>query len=175
MANVNTDAVLTRVREVLEGDASATRAVALDTYLANLPPGLVSDEQSRRAMVNPRYDVRVVSLKPHPSMPPTGSSLGLYTLELEVVTARQLTLIHNLSDTRRDDVAALAAVDGDVISQALCYPFNLFQTLAGTLTYLVNGCLKYDSSSLTRFEVPADGPGIIETTHRFHGVFAIDR
>ncbi len=177
MANVDTDAILTRVREVLEGDVLAIRAVDAGRFTGSLPPGLTDGEASRRGVVGPRYDVRLTSIEPHPSRPPNGSTLGIYTISLEVVINRHVYLDRAIVDDNRDAYfAGLAVDDGDVIRQALEYPGNLIQVFAtAAQTGLVGGALVWASSEVVRFEMPGQGPGLIESTHAFTGVVTVDR
>lgn len=176
MANVDVDAVLTRAREILEGDALGHRIPSAGSYIGGLPPGVTDAEASRRGLVAPRYDVRVTALEPHPSRPPAMHTLGIYTIEISVAIVRHVYLEAALiSEDRDQSYTGLALNDGDVIRQALEFPFNMTQTNAAAQTGLVGGCLTYASSELVRYEMPGSGPGLIESSHAFTGVLTVDR
>lgn len=177
MANISTDALLDRVREVLAGDTLVANAIPAGTFTANLPPGLGDTEASRRSMATPSYDVRLQAVEPHPSRPPNSDSLGLYVIRLGVVVVQHVYLDRAINDDERHSYYTSAATQyGDMIAQALIYPGNLHRVFAtGLDTGLVGGCLRNDGIRMVRFEMPGQGPGLIESEHDFWGVIAVDR
>lgn len=174
MAYLAADPILTRIREVLESGAGVLRTIASGTYYGDFHEGLSEQEQARRALTKPRYDVRAVSLTRNEASPPNMHSLGLKNIEIEVKVTRNLTFSEATADALRDDMLALAIQDGDVISQALGYTANLATTTSGTATGLVSGVLEYEGSDIGEVETPdGDRPGRAETLHRFTGRVAI--
>lgn len=177
MANISTSAILTRMREVIDGDVTASCAIPAGTFGGSLPPGIGDTEASRRAMNVPRYDVRLLGVEPHPSRPPNADSLGLYVVRVAVAVIQHVYLDRAINDDERHSYyAALATQYGDMLTQALIYPGNLHRVFAtGLDTGLVGGCLRSDGIRVIRFEMPGQGPGLIESEHDFWGVIAVDR
>jgi hypothetical protein len=177
VANVTPENVIARVREIIDGDPLVVRPITAGTYEAALPPGLEDREAARRALVTPRYDVRLTGIEKHPAQPPNADSLALYTISIDVVVIRHIYMQRAINEAARDAYyASQATIDGDIIRQALEHRGNLYQVFAtSSLTGLVGACLTYQGSTLVRFQMPGEGPGIIEHNHSFTGVLAIDR
>lgn len=169
MANIATDAILTRVREVCEGTVAITGR-EIDSARFTGEYGINEDraEMTRRAMVIPRYDVRIESVEAHPAQPPTLTTLLLYKVMLSVKVIRHFQHVHLLSDTLRDDVLALAIQDGDVLGQAFHVPTVCNTTVNGDSTGIISGLLRHESTTIGELSMtPGQEPYFIETLHSF--------
>lgn len=177
MSNISAEAVLVRMREVIDGDSAAACAIPAGTFSGGLPPDISDTEASRRAMGTPRYDVRLRAVEPHPSRPPNADKLGLYIVRASVVVVQHVYLDQAINDDDRALYYSGASTQyGDLLTQALTYPGNLHRIFAtGVDTGLVGGCLRSDGIRVVRFEMPGQGPGLIESEHDFWGVIAVDR
>lgn len=169
MANINTTAIITAVRDVVNSAAGSLRTISATRFDGGVYEGMSDEALSLRAVVRPVFDIRVTGLTPHPASPPRNSSLAIYTIVLEVVVTRHINAEHKLIDASRDSAAGLAATDGDVIAQALEWPGNLAQDSGGNATGLIGQNLEYRGSDLRRFQLADNRPGLIETAHRFSG------
>lgn len=174
MANIDTSAILTRVREVMTTTAGIVKPIPANRFFGELQEGISDEEASRRAVPYARYDARVRNLGPHPNSPPSLHSLVLYKIEVEIVVVRHYDAQHAVIDATRDTTVALMAQDADVISQPLTFLNNLLATNDGDMTGLVSGCLKYEGSEVTRSD-SSNNAGVLEAVHRFSGVVTVDR
>ena len=173
MAYMDPDAILTAVRDVIQEAHGNSRTITANTYEGDLYAALAKDEQSRRALVKPRAEARIVSVARHEASPPVKGNLGLYAIEIEVLLIRHLNFEHRTGDAARDDVRALAVRDADVLRQALEYPGNVTQTAGGTNTGLVSGMLRYVDSDVGDVELADGDPGLVTTTHTFTGTVKV--
>jgi hypothetical protein len=171
MANLATSAILTAIREVIEDGTGSVRTITSGDYLpgetsARSIPGL-----SRDALIAPRAEVRLVETTRSEASPAITGSFQLLALDLEIRLVRSLTTFKLLDHDARQAVHALAALDGDVLAQALTWPGNLTQTAAAAATGLVSGCLRTDWRSAVG-TVEADGSdlGRLITIHRFTAI-----
>ncbi len=116
MAYIDSDAILTAIRDVIQDGTGNSRAIASARFDGGFYNTLARDEQSRRALVSTRAEARIsnVSISKHnPSQP---SNTYLYDLRIVVDVVRHLNNAHRLVDATRDDVKALAV---SVISHRL--------------------------------------------------------
>ena len=164
MATVDVDAIATRVRVVLAG-ASVVRGVSSTRFLADYNDGLPADEKAARAEVKPRYEVRAWYAGLNPANPPLLGTVAIVDVGVEVKVARALDLSHTTNDALRDDATSLAAVDADVIRQALSWPGNVSGCGLSQDMLTPNGAPDYRISVAT-----GDRPGLIETVHTFVGI-----
>lgn len=175
MAFIRATALLTKVRALIEGDATIARAMDANA-LAEAPPQLSDSEASKRALVAPTYDVAFVDApEPHPCNPPNLCALTIYSVRLAVDVTRHMSLIHALDDDARDAVGALAARDGDVLAQALGYPGNLTNDVSDVALGLVSGRLQYESSDVDEVKAEPDNAMLVRTRHIFTGVMYANR
>lgn len=169
MANVNVGALLARARALLEDGAGSVRTVLATRFDGGLFDGLPEDEQSRRALITPITQARVVSMRRHEASPPPLHSLALYEIELEVRVVRHAGPLERLDDDTRDALMGAALTDGDVIAQAFGWP-GAFS--AGT-TGVVGEHLIYEGSELDLEAMADDEPGRVVTRHAFRGVVQV--
>ena len=169
MANADFDAILTRIREVIEDGSGTLRVISSARFQGQLPSNLNESEASLRAMDKPVVEARTGTISRHPASPPIFGNLSLLNVEFVVMVIRHLSPDHKLDDDLRDDIKALAANDADHLMQALTFPGNLTQTTGSVATNLVSGLLTYDSSDEAEI-VQEDVGARIVTEHRFAGV-----
>lgn len=175
MAFIDVDAILTRVREVCESTVPIVgRNVPALRFIGQFGIDESRDEMTRRALTNPRYDIRVVTMAVHPNQPPLLGTLLLYKLELEIKCVRNFEHIHLLSDAKRDDVLALAIQDGDVLGQSFQVYNVLAQTSGGTDTGVVSGIMRHEGTEIGELKLdPREPPFFIETVHKFSCVVQV--
>lgn len=164
MANLDTDAIETRIRAVLLSGAGTLRTIASGTYLGDYHAGLSAEEKATRVIVKPRIDVIVRSRGRSPASPPSWHSLVIYDVEAEILVARALTFTEATSDARRTDATALASNDFDVISQALTCANLTGVALASNMMTADGG-----PSWTTNLTPDGDRPGLLETKMTFVG------
>jgi len=169
MGYLQTAALITRIREVIEEGKGVSRTISAGTYLGNWPQGLSEDEQKRRALEGPRTRVNVQQLARSQYSQPVTGNLIVYEVGVTVIAGRLLDRVDQLSPDDYDTVQAAGAADTDVIRQALEYPRNLLATEAGTATDLVSGMLCWVSSSFAVIGQVNQGAQRIEGTHVFTG------
>lgn len=173
MAYLQTAAILTRIREVVEDGAGTLRAIS-SRFLGDLPEGLDVTEDMRRALDKPRVESSITSITRSASSPPICGNLIIYELGVDVRVVRTVTPLEQLSDDDRDALRALAAADADYVRQALEYPGNLSTTSGGVSTDLASGMLSFKSSRVVVKRAVNEGAQSVETIHSFTG-FALSR
>ncbi len=169
MANVDHDAILTTVREVIDDGNGSVRTVTSGRFNGGAYAGQPPGSETLYALATPTFRTAITGQRRHPASPPILGSFTLYEIDVEVEVIRGLQLRHKVNDDIRDDAKALAANDADVLAQALTYPGNMTGTSASALTGLVSGVLQYEGSSGT-IELADDTNGRIVSTHTFSGV-----
>jgi len=172
VANINTDAILTRIRAVIETAAGSLRTITANTYEGSVFDGLDDAEKTKRALYKPRADATITRIARNPGSPPMYGSLALYDVGVEVLVVRALKPEHkgdtDAANAARDDVKALAINDADVLCQALCTLGNLSAATTG----VVSGQLRYEETESEAFLDDDDAPRI-ETRHRFTGIVQV--
>ena len=171
MANVKAQEITTAIRDVIESGHGATRAIPSGTFGGGIFETLGTDAESQKAMVLPAAEAKIIKQSVNKASPPQPGSVRLYDLEIQVRLIRHINLEHTTIDAVRDDTKALAARDGDVLSQALGYPDNINTDAAGATTGLVSGMLNYISSDVGKTDVSESG--VIVTVHKFTGVACV--
>lgn len=169
MAHIKSQAILTRIREVLDDSAGDLRTIAYDRFAGDLPEGLDPSAIQFRAVTSARVEARITGKRVSPASPPALGNLRIYELDVEVKVIRLVETADQLDDAERDALNALAAEDGDIIAQALGYPGNLTATEAGEPTDLVSGMLVYESDSTSVDGRISEGAQTLTTTHLFRG------
>jgi hypothetical protein len=164
------DAVLTRVREVIEDSRGTLRTVPSSWFLGDLPEGLDVGEEARRGIVGPRVDAEIVGMAPNPSSPPTMGNVMFTDVDILVRVIRTITPLEQLDDDSSVALRALAAKDAEVLRQALGYAGNLTTTQAGTATGIVSGLLRWTKTGVKVKRVINEGAQPIETQHNFRGI-----
>ena len=167
MAYLNTDAILTAIRDVVEDAVGSARTIAATRFDGHLYSTLSDEEQSRRGLVRARVEARIISTKKNPHSPAKPGNISLYDLLIEILVVRHLNATHRLDDATRDTARGLAAQDADVLRQALCWPGNLTVDSGTNLTELVSGKLKHLDSEIGEAQIGKDKPGLITSRHRF--------
>lgn len=168
MANLDSDAILTRIRAVLETAAGSLRTIGSTAYDGGLYDGQDPNESSRRAAFRPVTEASITTVERHEASPPWKSSLALYKLGIEVRVVRHVDHTHKSSNALRDDAKALAANDADVLAQALCYLGNITSATTG----VVSGQLQYMGSDV-EVSLDDDEAPRIQGTHRFEAVASV--
>jgi len=174
MAAWDAEQLLIRIREVLESGAGTLRTISSGTNVAN-PPGLDTNEESRRAGVAPvtgsgfPVEARILSVKRSPSGYSVIGNLALYDFEAEVRAVYPVNTKTTLSSAARDRITGIAAKHADVFAQALGYPGNLTTTTAGSPTDVISGLLTYLSSDYVWAGNAGEG-GTLTARHRFKGI-----
>jgi hypothetical protein len=165
--------MLTRIREICEDAAGTLRAITAGTLEGDLPPGLSTNEEARRALAvvlsngtGVPCEARVVRMRRSKASPPVIGNLALYDVEVEVRAVYPVVTAITLDDATRDTMSGLAAKHGDMIAQALGYPGNVSATTAGQSTGVISGLLAYDSSDYEWTGVAGAG-GTLVGRHRF--------
>jgi len=166
MATIDADAILTRIRAVLEAGAGSLRTIASTRFDGGLWDDLDADEQSKRATYRPITEASITALAPHDARCSVLTNVGILAIEVTVKVVRHVGPEHMATDALRDDVKALAVSDADVIAQALGYPGNLDRATTG----IISGLLAHESSDV-ELSLPSDasGPGTVTTSHQFTG------
>lgn len=143
MSYLATDALIARCREVL-GLGAGMRPLASYHLQPSFNTGLTDREASLRALVNPRYDVRVSRVQRVDGR--GAESVVTYAVEVEVVCVYHLETIHRLSSDLRDGVYGLGCEDVDRITQAFGHDGNLSRTSDNRVTWLAGGTLSLTST-----------------------------
>ena len=142
MAYLNSAAIRIAVQEQLDGTATGGRAVSSGVMTTGIYADLPDEEQARRALVRPRFDVAVTSVK---RVGPIGT-VGSYQLLLCDVDVRSIYALTELERASDDDLDALRSTgtdDLDRIQQALCYGVTapLAFTAAAVPTGILSGVM----------------------------------
>jgi hypothetical protein len=172
MATWDAERLLTRVREVTESAAGTLRTITAGVFIGDMPPGLGTNEEARRALAvlsngtKVPCEARVVRMRRSKASPPVIGNLALYDVEVEVRAVYPVATSVTLDDATRDSVSGLAAKHGDTLAQALGYPGNVSTTTAGQSTGVVSGLLSHDSSDYEWTGVAGAG-GTLVGRHRF--------
>lgn len=172
MANIDCDAIITRVREVLQDGAGSIRTISSARFDGGFYQGMSPEEQSLRALATPRVEPSVFVTGRNPDSPPINGTLLFYDVTVTVAVVRHLSPTHKLDDAKRDDIKALAANDSDIVAQALCWPGNLTATSGGTPTGLIGGYLRFEGSDEPEVSL-GDEAGRITSIHRFNGIVRV--
>lgn len=164
------DAVLTRIREVIEDSRGILRTTPAARFTGDLPEGLEEVEEARRGVIGPRVGANIVGLAPSAAAPPVMGNVMLTDVDIDVSVVRTVTPLEQLDDDSSDALRALAAIDAEVLRQALGYPGNLTTTQAGTATGIVSGLLRWTKSRVVLKRKISDGAQPLETIHTFRAI-----
>lgn len=171
MSYLKTEAITTRVREVLEASAGIFRRVPAGRFSGDLPEGLALDEELRRALENPRVVAHFTRVARSPASPPIMGDVLLYDLDLEVRIIRTVTTLEQLDGDALDLLHSRAFEDVDVVRQALEFPGNLTATDGGDVTDLVSGMCRFVESNVATVKRLIDeGAQQVETMIKFTAV-----
>lgn len=169
MAYLQTAALVTRLREVLEDSAGVARQIPPSRFTGDLPEGLSSEEQVRRAFGAPRIRADVAILGRSKYSPPILGNVVIYDVKVTITSLRIVARAQQLDSDANDVVMALAYEDGDILRQALEYPQNLAATEAGASTNLASGMLCHESSEFGVVRLVDEGAQKLESKHTFRG------
>ncbi len=170
MANVAAAAIFTAIREVIEDATGSIRTIPAARFNGGLYTGLERGAGTFRALAAPIVETEIVSDTRNEATPPVNCSRAIRDLMIEITVVRQIEGPHKLDDDTRDAAKAAAAVDTDLIRQALTLPGNLTQTAAATATNLISGSLIFEEPSETEVQLDGETGGRIVTLHRFKGI-----
>lgn len=167
MSYIQTSAIITAIREVVESGYGSLRTITDGTYTGDWPAGLSESEQKRRALEGPRTRVNLNVTGRSPNSPPINGNLVIYDASVTITIERIMARSAQLTQTEYDAVQAAAALDTDVVRQAVEYPGNLTLTSAGAPTDIVSGMLRWQSSATNVVGLVNDGAQRVETVHNF--------
>jgi len=150
VAYLKANAIITRVREIIEDGQGSLRTISATRFTGGYPEGGVGDDELARRGIAVSKPVQVVvrSLGRHPNSPPIGGNLEILEVEVEVAIARTIAIEEMVDDDAHTTLAALALEDVDVIRQALEWPANLTQTEAADATDLCSLRLDRPASNI---------------------------
>lgn len=169
MSYLATDALIARCREVL-GLGAGKRSLDPHHVKPEFHVGLTDRETSLRALVNPRYDVRVSKIQ---KIDARGvESISRYTVMVDVVCAYHLETVHRLSASDRDALYGLAHEDSDRINQAFGYEGNLSRASDNRVTWLAGGVLRHVSSTVEN-TIGDDPNRVFRMTLSYEGVLTV--
>ena len=160
-------ACLTRIREVVEDSRGVLRTVPSARFVGDLPDGLTDTEDARRGIVGPRVETNLTAFATNPSSPPTMGNLMFTDVDFDVRVIRTRTPLEQLDDDSRDALEAQAAIDAEVLRQALGYPGNLTTTQSATATGIVSGMARWIKSRVVIKRKIDEGAQPVETIHTF--------
>jgi len=170
MAYVQAQALIHRIREVLEQSAGTLRTVPSGRFQGDWPQGLSDATQARIVFANPRVRVNLESFSRSQYSPPINGNIVIYDIGVSVIVARLFDREKQITSDDYDAVQAYAAEDTDVIRQALEWPGNLTTTSTGSATDLISGMLAFIGPSTNQVVGLIDqGAQRFETTNRFGG------
>lgn len=174
MAYMNTTAIQTRLREVLDGGAGTLRTIDSGRFDGTGHySGQSIEAQGIRSLVKPLIEAEIVSVGRHPDSPPAMHSDALREVEVEIRVIRHAELTDKLTASTRDALKGLAAQDADVVAQALTFPGNLTSTAAGTATGLLTGLMMYTGRSTINLELGSESSARVVSTHKFRGIVRV--
>lgn len=172
MSYVAGEALLDRISEVLEQSKGLLRTVPALRFEGDLPPGLSASAEQRRALTTPRVFASVTALERSAASSPVLGNQLLYKVSVEVRIVRLVPREAQLDPELHREVAAQAAVDTDVVRQALEFPGNLLETEAGEATGLASGMLIF-ATARSRFVGKIETAQTLETTHALWGTLKV--
>lgn len=168
MAYAKYDAILERVRELLEDGLGSIRTITSTRFRGGLHDGLPHETQTRLGVEAQKpIEATIVESGPHPQRLVITGTVQIERFVLEIKVVRTLATESQLTDSLRDDVKALAAEDGNAICQVLEWPPNLATTAGGTSTDCK--ALIHEKSSARYVPGKAGGAIALVTVHRFVG------
>ena len=171
MSYIKAEAITTRIKEVLEMNSGAFRAIPAGRFSGDLIEGLDIDEELRRALENPRINANVVRVSRSPASPPIMGNVVLYDLELEVRIVRIMSTLEQLDDDSLQLLRSRAFEDVDVVRQALEFPGNLTTTEGGEATDIVSGMFRFVESNVATIKrMMSEGAQEAETLMKFSAV-----
>lgn len=173
MANLPAVAIQRAVRSVLVGGHGSSRTIASGTYKGGLYDDLSESGQTLAGLGKPAVSVRVFPVGRHEGSPMVKGNIHLIDVRVLVRVVRALKPKHKLNDDTRDQLYGAAALDADVIQQALEYPNNLDQDADGNATGLVTGYLRWSASGEPDIVAEEGEPGRIDVTHTFSGIVQV--
>ena len=176
MTTLDGQAIMTRLREVLEDARGTLRTIPATLYTGKLPPGLDVNEEARRAIPSlvagtlVPTEARITRVARSAASPPVIGNLALYDLAIEVRQVFPVSSREKLDDDYRDTFMGIAAASADIIAQALMYPGNLTTTQSGSATGIVSGMLSFVDSSYSWLGT-VNGAGMtLQVIHKFKGI-----
>lgn len=168
MAYLRTTEILTRLQEIIEDGLAQYRTIAAGTYVGDLPTGLSTVADQRRALEAPRVEVSFTGVSRAAESPPTNGSLLIYDFGIELRIIRLVDRSAQLTPALKLVIEAEAMRDADVCRQAVEYVRNTRFTAAGSPTGIIG--IRYISSGRpTTRGLIDDGAQTVETLHTFSG------
>jgi hypothetical protein len=167
MAYLKGDAILTRIRELIEDGAGSYRAISASRFTGGLHDTQTPATQQRLGVLAQKpAEASITNVSRHPQRLVTGGSVQVHLIEVTIKIVRTVDVAGTVDDDLRDDIKGLAAEDSDALSQALEWPGNLATTSGGTATDLKS--LMHQSSRGRLVGVAGEALRL-ETVHVFTG------
>lgn len=174
MAFTKYDAILERVRELLEDGLGSYRAISASRFTGNAPEGQGPEAQARfGALAQKPIEASITAVERHPQRLTIVGNVQIERFRMEVRVVRTLPTDTSVDDDLRDDAKALAVEDADVIKQSLEWPGNLTTTAGGTSTDC-KALIYEDSRVRAMIDPKSGGASRLVTIHNFLGT-AISR
>lgn len=141
ISDVQSLAVFTAIEEVALGALGSIRTVPAGTLARDAYQGIGDRTLAERVLVKPRVEVALVGVGRSKVIAPATASKQLYDLELKITLA--LTTEHEVREDERRATRAEGLALATQVIEALTWPGNLAQTVAGSLTGLISRCLHW--------------------------------
>ena len=165
MGQIAIDAIYERLRELVEDGAGSVRVIT-SRFGGDLPTGLeVNEEQKRGIATLAPAEVNVTAMRKHPQRVARLGTVQIHLLDVSIRVVRTLSPSEHVDDELRDNLKALAILDGNFLEQVMEIPANLHTTAGSTSTGLIGG--EYiDSVPAYRGKAAAEASSLV-TIHRF--------
>lgn len=166
MAYVAADAIVQRLRELVQDGGGTYRAIAAARFTGGLLQGMELDEARRRGLYTEKpVEIRLDSLSPHPQRLTDAGSIQIHLVGVTIRVVRTLAVSEQVDDALLDDVRALAIEDGSALADVMSWPNNLKTTTLGSVATGIKGA-QYRGST-ARVSGTVGETMDIATEHRF--------
>lgn len=156
-------AIMTAVRELLEGDIGSIRVVDAGDLHATASGDRRVLAQALDTWKGARFAVDIGPITEHRSTLSENAEHGIRNVEITITTWHRLKHPGHKAVTRDASVAAAVAL-GSTVRRAMCFPGNLTTTNAGLPTGILRGGITHISTSAPRLFAEEKAA---EITHRF--------
>lgn len=167
--SIDADAILTAVRELLEGDIGEIRTVTAGRLNAMASEDRSTLAQALDTWKGARFAVDVAAVNDHRDTISENASHGLRRIAITITTWHRLNHYARKQSTR-DLRIADAIEDGVTIREAMCFPGNLTRTSAAVGTGIIRGSVAHVSSTSPRL---LGEQKVAETVHRFNAILLV--
>lgn len=165
MAYIAADAIIQRLRELVQDGDGSYRAIDGGRLQGGLATGLSAEEQRRRGMYTEKpAEISLDALNPHPQRLTYSGSIQYHLLSITIRIVRTIAIAEQHTDALRDDIRAQAIVDGSALQHVMSLPVNLAATEAATPTGILGARFL---GSTFRVEGTVGETMSLVTDHRF--------